>query len=361
MKLTVKTLKGIHFEIRVQPSDTIMAVKKNIEDVQGKDNYPWGQQLLIHNGKVLKDESTLDENKVSEDGFLVVMLSKSKASASSGASSGQTSATPAAKPPAPQEVPPPQAPAEANPSPQTESAATVVSSDAYGQAASNVVAGSGLDPMVNHLMEMGGGSWDRDTVLRALRAAYNNPERAVEYLYSGIPATAEIPVPTGQGGHATNTVASPLSGLPNSAPFNMFQGGSPNAGGGDVGSLDFLRNNQQFQALREMVQGNPQILQPMLQELSKQNPQLLRLIQENHAEFLQLLNEPGENADGEQFDLGEEEMPHSINVTPEEQEAIARLEAMGFDRARVLEAFLACDRNEQLAANYLLEHSADED
>ena len=54
----------------------IMAVKKNIEEIQGKDSYPWGQQLLIHNGKVLKDESTLDENQVSEDGFLVVMLSK---------------------------------------------------------------------------------------------------------------------------------------------------------------------------------------------------------------------------------------------------------------------------------------------
>lgn len=53
-----------------------MAVKKNVEEVQGKDTYPWGQQLLIHNGKVLKDETTLTENKVSEDGFLVVMLSK---------------------------------------------------------------------------------------------------------------------------------------------------------------------------------------------------------------------------------------------------------------------------------------------
>lgn len=53
-----------------------MAVKKNIEDSQGKDNYPCGQQLLIHNGKVLKDETTLVENKVTEEGFLVVMLSK---------------------------------------------------------------------------------------------------------------------------------------------------------------------------------------------------------------------------------------------------------------------------------------------
>ena len=127
-----------------------------------------------------------------------------------------------------------------------------------------------------------------------------------------------------------------------------------------AGTLDFLRNSQQvsylwfsfinlkvgffmytnlpevfkaicslfqFQALRAMVQANPQILQvffiecflvlvvslinlityvnidyywhssllqPMLQELGKQNPHLMRLIQEHQADFLRLINEPVE-------------------------------------------------------------------
>ncbi|KAI5337746.1 hypothetical protein L3X38_017017 [Prunus dulcis] len=134
------------------------------------------------------------------------------------------------------------------------------------------------------------------------------------------------------------------------------------AGAGALGSLAFLRNNRQFQALRSMVQANPQILQPMLQELGKQNPQLLRLIQEHHTEFLQLINEPLEGSEGDIFDQPDgpdQDMPHAINVTPAEQEAIERLEAMGFDRALVIEAFLACDRNEELAANYLLENAGD--
>lgn len=51
-------------------------VKKNIETVQGSDVYPAAQQMLIHQGKVLKDATTLEENKVAENSFLVIMLSK---------------------------------------------------------------------------------------------------------------------------------------------------------------------------------------------------------------------------------------------------------------------------------------------
>uniref|UniRef100_K7M8N8 Ubiquitin receptor RAD23 n=2 Tax=Glycine max TaxID=3847 RepID=K7M8N8_SOYBN len=203
-----------------------------------------------------------------------------------------------------------------------------VTTDTYGQAASNLVAGSSLEQTIQQIMDLGGGSWDRDTVSRALRAAYNNPKRAVDYLYSRIPEAAEIAVPA--------------------APYPISQ--TTETGGVTAGAVSG------FQALRSMVQSNPQILQPVLQELGKQNLSLSRLIQEHHGEFLQLINDPVEGSEGDIFDQPEQDMPHAINVTPAEQEAIGRLEAMGFDRASVIEA---CDRDEQLAANYLLENAGD--
>lgn len=47
-----------------------------IEAKQGKDVYPAAQQMLVHKGKVLKDATTLEENEVAENNFIVIMLSK---------------------------------------------------------------------------------------------------------------------------------------------------------------------------------------------------------------------------------------------------------------------------------------------
>ncbi|XP_021296581.1 ubiquitin receptor RAD23d-like isoform X1 [Herrania umbratica] len=421
MKIFVKTLKGTHFEIEVKPEDTVADVKKNIDTAQGPDIYPAAQLMLIHQGKVLKDNTTLDENKVAENSFIVIMLTKNKVS-SSGASTASTTSAPTSQSPcmavkkvsssgastasatptpasqnkvssseasttsatpaptcqvqsaAPAQTQPsttPEAPAptvavpESVPEPTVTQATPASDSqvDVYSQAASNLVAGNNIEAIIQQILDMGGGSWDRDTVVRALRAAYNNPERAVEYLYSGIPAQAAVPA-VGRApaaGQAANPPAqaqqpaAPTSG-PNANPLDLFPQGLPNTGSNaGAGTLDFLRNSQQFQALRAMVQANPQILQPMLQELGKQNPHLMRLIQEHQADFLRLINEPVE---GEGNLLGQlaAAMPQAVTVTPEEREAIERLEAMGFDRNIVLEVFFACNKNEELAANYLLDH-----
>ncbi|XP_060182693.1 ubiquitin receptor RAD23c-like [Lycium barbarum] len=407
MKIFVKTLKGSHFEIQVKPEDTVADVKKNIETVQGSDVYPAAQQMLIHQGKVLKDGTTLEENKVGESNFIVVMLTKSKSSSGEGSatSTAATAKTPQSSTPAPSSTPastaaqvpvaspaaaPSPAPAAPSPAPVAPSpapaapspapapapasapASTVVpGSDVYGQAASSLVAGNNLDGAIQQILDMGGGTWDRETVVRALRAAFNNPERAVEYLYSGIPEAAEVPPvagspPSVQAGNQPAAQPEPAAqpapvpaGGPNADPLNLFPQGLPSVGSNTAGAntLDFLRNSQQFQALRAMVQANPQILQPMLQELGKQNPHLMRLIQEHQADFLRLINEPVEGGEGNNI-LGQlaGAMPQAISVTPEEREAIERLEQMGFDHDLVLEVFFACNKNEELAANYLLDH-----
>ena len=149
---------------------------------------------------------------------------------------------------------------------------------------------------------------------------------------------------------------------PNANPLNLFPQGVPSGGsnpgaGAGAGALDALRQLPQFQALLGLVQSNPQILQPMLQELGKQNPQILRLIQENQAEFLRLVNESPESGAGGNI-IGQlaAAMPQPLTVTPEERDAIQRLEAMGFNRELVLEVFFACNKDEELAANYLLDH-----
>lgn len=52
----------------------ILDVKKAIEQVKGADHFPHMQQKLIHQGKVLKDDTTLQENSVTESSFIVIMV-----------------------------------------------------------------------------------------------------------------------------------------------------------------------------------------------------------------------------------------------------------------------------------------------
>ncbi|CAL4998865.1 unnamed protein product [Urochloa decumbens] len=379
MKVSIKTLKCSIFEIEVDPSSKVADVKKLIETTQGQNVYPADQQMLIHQGNVLKNETTLEENKVLENDFMVIMLfkkrSSSAASATAKAPTSQTSvdrvipASPAIQPPP--AAPAPVAPVKSAPTATTAPAPTsaFTEADSYGQAASNLVAGGNLKATIQSILEMGGGAWDRGTVVRALRAAYNNPERAVEYLYSGVPEQEEVPAAAAsapasgqpadplQAPHSAQTTIPSLG--PNANPLDLFPQALPNASSNAAGgNLDVLRNNTQFRSLLSLVQANPQILQPLLQELGKQNPQIMQLIQENQAEFLRLINEqPAEGAEQSLLDqFADAGMPQTIEVTAEENEAIQRLEQMGFDRDLVLEVFFACNKDEQMAANYLLDN-----
>lgn len=198
--------------------------------------------------------------------------------------------------------------------------------------------------MLTEIMSMG---YERERVVAALRASYNNPHRAVEYLLTGIPGSPEPEHGSVQESQVPEQPATEAAG---------------------ENPLEFLRDQPQFQNMRQVIQQNPALLPALLQQLGQENPQLLQQISRHQEQFIQMLNEPpGELADisdveGEVGAVGEEApQMNYIQVTPQEKEAIERLKALGFPESLVIQAYFACEKNENLAANFLLSQNFDDE
>jgi len=434
MKLTVKTLKGSKFVIECEPSQTVSEVKAIIESTNAE--LPAANMKLIHSGKVLKDDPTIESCGIKQNDFLVVMVTKAKKSAAKAAAAkapAPAAAAPAAaasapaaasetKPSAPKEEekpseaatssPPAAAPAPSAPAPApTASAEPDVPTEA-----------------VNSLTAMG---FPEAEVRHCLRAANGNPDIAVEFLTNGIP-------PGMQPGE---------------------QGASSSSSASSGGTLAGLRNHPQFNDLRRLVQSNPAMLQQVLTQIGQQQPELLAEINANQEAFLQMMNEPIEetsapssgsssssgsgsqpsassgsdmdtqeippallgmanpaqmaqliqnmsaaelNQMAQMMGLSSEQLrstaqmlgqippeqlqqymmqamqsggggggglggmmggggggPQVLRLTEEEMAAVNRLADMGFDRTEAAQAYLACDKNEALAANLLMDSMGD--
>jgi UV excision repair protein RAD23 len=388
MKVTFKDLKQQKFVLDVEPTDLISAVKQRISDERGWDPK---LQKLIYSGKILKDEDTVETYKIEEKGFVVCVVNKPKPAPAAEASSSAVPATPApaqtstpAAPAAPAQTSGTAAAAPATPTPNRTAAPEAGSNDpnalAMGEQRAEAIA---------NMEAMG---FERAQIDAAMRAAFYNPERAVEYLLGGIPEHLQRPAAAaGQAAPAADSpapaAAAAADAAEDDAGVNLFdlaaqqgrgsgaRGGSgagagagagasvgaaaaaaAAAGGQGLGNLEWLRANAQFQQLRQVVQQQPQMLEPILQQLGAGNPQLAQLIAHNPEQFLSLLSESG----------GDDDAPlppgaHQISVTEEERDAIERLTRLGFTQDQAIQAYFACDKNEELAANFLFDQPDDDD
>lgn len=259
--------------------------------------------------------------------------------------------------------------------------------------------GAQRDAAVTNMESMG---FPRADIDRAMRAAFFNPDRAVEYLLNvrgvgatqtpitgilikvqGIPENVQQEQQSGRGvgtgsrslGAGAAASPAPAAGNTSAAtdpstntgdqPVNLFEaaaqagrGGSgggaarpprqastaatgllreglgagagtgAGAGAGGLGNLDFLRSNPQFQQLRSIVQTQPQMLEPILQQVGAGNPQLAHLIGQNPDQFLQLLSEESD------ADVPLPPGAQEISVTEEERAAIERVR-LAFSRALI--------------------------
>lgn len=429
MKLTVKTLKGGKFSVDAEPSSTVAEVKGIIE--AAKSELPAANMKLIHSGKVLKDDDTIESCNIKPNDFLVVMISKAKKAATPAPA---PAAAAAAKAPAPATS---TEEASASTAAPAAAAASSTSASSEAPAAASSAPSSAPPPasgdefpaeVISNLTGMG---FPEAEVRACLRAANGNPDVAVEFLTNGIPEGVQQQAATSG---ASGTGGTSGSGAP----------------------LEALRNHPQFDALRRLVQSNPATLQSVLTQIGQQQPELLREINANQAAFLEMMNEPvadtpapapsGTSATSaapapagassgsrggmgmlegmanpaqmaqmlqsmspaelnemaammgltpeqltatarmigqmppEQFQeymmqamqqggamgMGMPGMmrggaqPHVLRLTEEEMAAVDRLTEMGFDRAEAAQAFLACDKNEALAANLLMDSAGDD-
>ncbi|XP_015262783.1 PREDICTED: UV excision repair protein RAD23 homolog B [Gekko japonicus] len=427
MQITLKTLQQQTFKIDIDPEETVKALKEKIESEKGKDAFPVAGQKLIYAGKILNDDTALKEYKIDEKNFVVVMVTKPKAAAaaavpapspattqqSSAAITTVSSSTIAAAAPTPAPVPAPASgpvsvPAPAAPTPaavacepapvsapveekpaekslESPADTSPLPTDRYEQIVETRVSllmfylaledsleltGQSYENMVTEIMSMG---YEREQVIAALRASFNNPDRAVEYLLMGIPGDRES-----QGmadpPQAATTGASPSSAVAAAAAAAVTTTTTTTTTSSTGGHpLEFLRNQPQFQQMRQIIQQNPSLLPALLQQIGRENPQLLQQISQHQEHFIQMLNEPvqesgqggggsggGGGGGGVAAEAGSRHMNY-IQVTPQEKEAIERLKALGFPEGLVIQAYFACEKNENLAANFLLQQNFDED
>ncbi|XP_044299788.1 UV excision repair protein RAD23 homolog B isoform X2 [Varanus komodoensis] len=404
--------------IEVWTAREVKALKEKIELEKGKDAFPVAGQKLIYAGKILNDDTALKEYKIDEKNFVVVMVTKPKAATAPAASPTTTqqsndttttvsSSTIAAAAPKPAPVPAPTSAPVSAPAPATSTPAAVASeppsvsapveeksadkpvetlpdtsptstdsttgdtsrSNLFEDATSALVTGQSYENMVTEIMSMG---YEREQVIAALRASFNNPDRAVEYLLMGIPGDRE-----NQGmadpPQAASTGASPSSAVAAAAATTTTTTTTTTSSTGGH-PLEFLRNQPQFQQMRQIIQQNPSLLPALLQQIGRENPQLLQSshapqqISQHQEHFIQMLNEPvqesgqggGGGGGGGVAEAGSRHMNY-IQVTPQEKEAIERLKALGFPEGLVIQAYFACEKNENLAANFLLQQNFDED
>ncbi|XP_058997586.1 UV excision repair protein RAD23 homolog B isoform X2 [Mustela lutreola] len=395
------------YQVPSAAAGKVKALKEKIESEKGKDAFPVAGQKLIYAGKILNDDTALKEYKIDEKNFVVVMVTKPKAVTPAPATTQQSSpattttvssstapAVVQAPTPAPALAPTP-SPASITPAPTTASsepapasatqpekpaekpAETPVAtsptatdstsgdssrSNLFEDATSALVTGQSYENMVTEIMSMG---YEREQVIAALRASFNNPDRAVEYLLMGIPGDREsqavVDTPPAVSTGAPPSSVAAAAATTTASTTTASPGGHP---------LEFLRNQPQFQQMRQIIQQNPSLLPALLQQIGRENPQLLQQISQHQEHFIQMLNEPVQEAGGQGggggggsggiAEAGSGHMNY-IQVTPQEKEAIERLKALGFPEGLVIQAYFACEKNENLAANFLLQQNFDED
>ena len=181
MRVKLKTLKNVVVDLDLPTDTSVQKIKEAGAASAHGTSEGWDPEgmKLIYQGKIMDNAKDMASYNVTEDDFMVVMAAKAKKpAASEAAPAAAAAAAIAATSPSPEPA--------ASPAPATTPAApapTPAPAPAPAPAAEQQLLPE-HEASVSNLCDMG---FPRDAVMAAMRAAYMNADRAVEYLTNGIP------------------------------------------------------------------------------------------------------------------------------------------------------------------------------
>lgn len=306
MKLSIRTLDQKTFTVELSDKESVLQLKQRLLKLPTFQDKTVETMQLIYAGRIMEDEQQLNHYHIAENKFVVLMNKKS---------------TPA--PEEAEQVQPEQVQAQTQaPAPQQQQQPVLP------VAAPLVAPPSAVDEQrVRDLMSMG---YEETEVRAALRASFNHPERAIEYLITGIPTMNEGTTlanrNTTNPGETTNTPVVETAER-----------------------LQYLATDPRFAHVRNLIRQNPELLELVLAHLSESDPMTFEAIRSHQEEFISMLNDTNPLHAA------------SVPLSSDEEAAIERLMGLGFEREIVVQVYLACNKNEELAADMLFSQSEDED
>lgn len=314
MKLLIKNLKQVVHEVEVK--DNKITVKELKQEVEKVHSFDANNLKLLFNGVILEDTKTLEDYKINEESVLIMMNAKVK---------------------------PKNAPPIVNPNQETkkevEQKKEVKPKETKQQEVKD------YSKEIGSLVEMG---FAKSEAEAAIKAAKGNIQLAIEFLYNGLPEEDVIP---------------------DEDDVEMNEGNEE----GENQSAEIKELAKIASIIKVICVQQPNALEGILASIEEQDPQLMELIKQNEEAFRTLLNQPVTNQDIKNFQDfqdnsqggGHEERrnpPGTIELTKEEFEAVKRLREFGnFTDAEIVQAYFACDKNEELAVNLLFENKMNED
>ena len=291
MHLLLKNLKQQEYQIEIESAQK--TVKDLKLEIEKVHNFDSSCIKLLHSGVVLEDAKTLEEYKIKEGNVIIMMLLKPK--------KVEAKPEPNQKEELQQQEPPKNE--ENKPQPQ-------------------------YTEQINALVDMG---YEKEKVERAIKAANGSIDLAVEYLN-------EEQIPNQNEPNTGNA----NSNIPSSSNSNL---------------PEELKKNASI--IKCLCMNNPEKLPSILTNLKEHSPQLFELIKQHEEDFKNLLVSPLSEEDIRNFQSIQQELRrppgHSIRLTKEESDAVKRLQELGFSQADAVQAYFACDKNEEMAANFLFE------